>query len=246
MFGRTAFPETFAASIQPQPSVPQLNGRHFEITIVPDLKGFVDLVEHENGTLTYSGFLLDTLRALAREERANFTYSFRTPSGYGSLCMEEPEEPYPRDVWGHYACAQSDVTDLPHTQYTTDMYLGAFYITPERQLLNHFTIPLFPPTTGTQAMVGTATNIRDFDDFVRQQKVGKQGPACVLGNTAYSSFVRQIFPTIELVDIFGGDDAWHQAFVDKTCDVIIIGYPFATNFVLSMSRSDRCQANGKV
>ena len=243
---------------QQQPSIlpPQLNGRHFNITIIPDTRGFVDFVEHvdeETGksTATYSGYLIDILEAISNEQRANFTYSFKTPSGYGSRCStttggESPEEPYLRKYWGYYECATSDVTDVPHTQYTTDMYVGTFYVTPERQLLNQFTIPFFPPTTGTQVLVGTATNIHNIHDFVQKQEQGEQRPACVVGNTAYSKFVRQIFPTLQLIELMGGDDIWHQALSDRTCDVVVVGYPFATSFVKSMANTNRCYANNMV
>jgi ABC-type amino acid transport substrate-binding protein len=223
---------------------PQLNGKHLDITVVADQHGFVNEVEDENGSVSYFGFVIDVLEALASPNRANFTYTLKSPSGHGSLCPYKPLKPYPREFSQLYNCAQSDVTDLPPTNFTTDMYIGAFYITPERQLLNQFTVPLYPPTTGTQTMFGTATNIRNFEDLVVQQNAGQQAPACVLAGTAYSVFLQETFPTLKVLEIAPSGE--FPSMQDLPCDIFIIDYPMAASIVLEHSRKNQCQVKGKV
>jgi hypothetical protein len=232
-----------------------LNGRHLDITILVESFGFVNVQvedESEDGSssnLTYSGFMVDALKAIALPTRGNFTYTFHPPSGLGSKCAPlptatatQPQQPYSKAYWHDFGCGEGDVIDSPLVNnYTTDMYVGVFYITPERQRTTHFTIPLYPPTTGTLAMVGTATNIRNFDDYVQQQEQGLQGPACVAANTQYAKFVRKTFPTMKLVDLTPGLP-WYPPMLNGTCDVMITGRPFATSFVLKMSRDGTCQA----
>jgi ABC-type amino acid transport substrate-binding protein len=239
-------------------TLPQLHGRRLQITVVPDDLGLVDAAtdpdDDDDGVITYSGFFIEVLKALAKPDRANFTYEFKTPSGFGSLCPERlipgvgggNADPYPAKYRRDWGCAQSDVTDLPKTNYTTDMYLGAFYVTPERQRLNHFTIPS-PLTTGTQAMVGTATHIINFEDLVRQQQEGTQGPACAIKDTAYIEFVKETFPTMELVEVDPGTKIYESLNDGSSCDVFILGHSFASSFVSKMSKTNRCTTDeGKV
>lgn len=228
--------------LTPQPP-PQLNGLHLDITILVESFGFVNVQEDESdGGLTYSGFLVDVLKAIALPIRANFTYTFHSPSGFGSKCPQRPAAPYPKAYWHDFGCGEGDVIDSPLlNNYTTDMYVGAFYITPERQRVTQFTIPFYPPTTGTLAMVGTATGIRTFDDYVQQQEQGLQGPACVAANTQYAKFVRKTFPTMKLVEIIPGSPLY-PPMVNGTCDVMIVGRPFAASFVFKMSRDGTCKA----
>ena len=196
------------------------------------------------------------------------TLEFVTPSGMTSLCecatadedgidgddydevdggnVNNTIQPYSPRCRTAYGCATSDVNDVPHTEYTTDMYLGLFYVTPARQLLNHFTMPLFPPTTGTLTMVGTATRVRDIEELVQQQKAGKQKPACVIENTAYRSFLQKSYPSIQMVDVQSYNHKLTEALRDGTCDVIIVDHPVATQFVLERAQTNDCFVNGMV
>jgi hypothetical protein len=254
---------------------PQLNGAKFRVTVVKD-PGFVEVMESspdidDERELLFSGYLVQVMKTMADPTRANMTLEFVTPSGMTSNChapgcgaplLAEYEEdgannasvrqqhqqqlPYSTECYSNYGCATTDVTDVPHTNYTTDMYLGLFYVTPARQLQNQFSIPLYPPTTGTLTMVGTATGIRDVEDLVQQQLAGQQGPACVRADTAYPAFLQESFPQLQMVDCLGTEEGTQQCFRDGTCDVAIVDHPVATHFVLSQSLQGACTINDKV
>jgi hypothetical protein len=126
---------------------PQLNGEHFRITVLQE-GSFLDVMEAEDGSLEFGGYLIDMINALAAENRANFTFDLLTPSGLGSDCepqlqSELDEELYSARYHQQYNCGTNDVNELSGN-FSTDMYLGMFYIAPERQLRNDFTIPFVP------------------------------------------------------------------------------------------------------
>ena len=136
-----------------------------------------------------------------------------------------------------------------HRYYATDLYAGMFYISPERQLQNHFTMPFSPPDKGTQVMYGIATELRTVQDLVDAQQQGLQPPACVLGSTAIIPFIQQAYPQIQIQSFFSGtnnnnsDDDDHdvyQSMMDGTCPIHIIDYPIATQFVLRRSQQGQC------
>jgi hypothetical protein len=249
-------------------SPPQLNGAKFRVTVVKD-PGFVEVIGSSSGDddgreLEFSGYLVQVMKTMADPTRANMTLEFVTPSGMTSKCHApgcgappagdddganaslHQELPYSTECYSNYGCATTDVTDFPHTNYTTDMYLGLFYVTPARQLQNQFSIPLYPPTTGTLTMVGTATGIRDIEDLVQQQLAGIQGPACVRADTAYPAFLQESFPQLQMVDCLGTEEGTKQCLRDGTCDVAIVDHPVATHFVLSQSLQGACTINDKV
>ena len=303
-------------------SPPQLNGQHFRITVLEE-RGFLDIHDDDdNGGLSYSGYLIELIQALAQPHRANFTYKLQPPSGYGSRCVPRLAAPPPDNADDRknnnqsetsavdssmvvdateqttgtttqpfdavyrtqYNCGASDVNDYtiqtnnilqsPNFQsndsiigddynsnyannetmvvpssWHTDIYLGMYYVTPSRQVLNQFTIPFMPPFKGTLAMFGTATNIPTFHSLVEQQAAGLQGIACAPGGTALIDFVAKSFPGLQLQGILGGsDDVIYQAFQDGTCSVYITDAPVAAQFVLRRSQRGECdpQNNGKV
>jgi hypothetical protein len=126
---------------------PQLNGEHFRITVVQE-GSFLDVMEAEDGSLEFGGYLIDMIKALASENRANFTFELRTPSGLGSDCepqlqSEQDDDLYSAKYRQQYKCGTNDVNELSG-KFSTQLYLGMFYISPERQLLNDFTIPFVP------------------------------------------------------------------------------------------------------
>jgi len=210
--------------------------------------------DEKDGSLSFSGYLIDMLKGISHENRANFTYTLVSPSGYGSLCVprlnntnsstNDEDDAHDKVYRTQYNCGASDVNDLPITNYTTDMYLGMYYVTPERQLQNQFTIPFLPPFSGTLAMFGTATGIRNFEALVELQREGIQPAACAPGGTALIDFVQKSFPGLQVKGVFGGEDDILLAFQDGTCQVYITDGPIAAQFVLRRSRNNECEANG--
>ena len=151
----------------PLPPPPQLNGRHLRITALEegDLLNVVEPSEvpedgHKgtvvtSGGLSFSGFLIDMIDALAT--RANFTYDLLTPSGLGADCepqleSQEDDRLYSTRYRSQYNCGTNDVNDLG----VTSAFLGMFYISPSRQLRNFFTIPFVPPHKGTLMLFSVA------------------------------------------------------------------------------------------
>lgn len=221
---------------------PQLNQQHFIITALQE-NGFLDLHD-DNGSIDYSGYLIDMLESIARPERANFTYTLRPPSGYGSLCQprlrSNETNAYLQQYRTQYNCGASDVNDGNTTQYASDMYLGMYYVTPSRQLQNQFTIPFLPPFSGTLAMFGTATGIADFESLVEQQQQGLQRVACAPGGTALLEFVKTAYPGLQIQGVFGGEEDIYQYFLNNTCQVYIVDGPVAAQFVLRRSKREQC------
>ena len=125
---------------------PQLNGDHFRITVLEE-SGFLNVhenIENIGGNkkmhLSYSGYLIKLIESLARPDRANFTYDLLPPSGIGSLCLprldadRDRDSAYDKSYRTQYNCGASDTNDLPLiANYSTDMYLGMYYVTPGRQ-----------------------------------------------------------------------------------------------------------------
>ena len=140
-----------------------------------------------------------------------------------------------------------------HNVFATHMYAGMFYISPERQMKNHFTMPFSPPDIGTQVMFGTATRLQSIPDLiVAQQKQEQQmgstkttttttttnnniKPACVFGSTASSQFLQQVYRQLQVYEFFGTEDDVVTAIYDGTCPIFIFDYPIATQFILRRS-----------
>lgn len=99
------------------------------------------------------------------------------------------------------------------------------------------------PMTG---MVGTATGITSIQDLVKQQEAGTQGPACVEEGNDYVNFLYEAYPTLKTVEIDPGNgDGLYEALNMGICDVFIIDYPNAIQYVLQFSKEGNCTANGK-
>jgi hypothetical protein len=192
------FATLFRSATTVMEPLPHLNGADFRITALQE-HGFLDIQDEDDGTVSFSGYLIDMLDAIAQPNRANFTYTLLPPSGFGSLCVPRLNETtvdkaYDKIYRTQYNCGASDVNDLPvmSDDYSTDMYLGLYYVTPSRQLQNQFTIPFVPPFFGTLAMFGTATGIPTFEALVQQQAEGSQPPACAPAGTALLTFVEEV------------------------------------------------------
>ncbi|CAB9512977.1 Sensory/regulatory protein RpfC [Seminavis robusta] len=238
MITLTSLPLAAAAT----PEAPHLNGTHFRITALEE-HGFLDIAPDGK---SFSGYLIDMIDALSKPDRANFTFDLLPPSGYGSLCNPRltplDAGAYNASFRTQYNCGATDVNDGPNTTYATDMYLGMYYVTPSRQLINQFTIPFLPPYSGTLAMFGTATGIPNFEALVEQQQSGILSPdvTCGPAGSALIESVVQSFPGLQIRGIYGGEEEIYQAFVDRSCQVYITDGPIAAQFVLRRSRRDQC------
>lgn len=224
---------------------PLLSGHHFRITIVAE-DGFVEF--NDNGEP--SGYLVNMVTSLAN--RANFSYELLPPSGFGSKCGHSTEDddgsriPYDPQYQSQYLCGQSDVNDLPKSNYTTDMYLSLFYLSPQRLLENKFSMAFQPPVTGALTLFGTATGFRNFNELTEQQAVGAQRPICVQQNTAYAQYLKQTFPELKTVGFPGGPESHYNALKNDLCDAHVSDNPIATRFVLLRSQQGQCHIREKV
>jgi signal transduction histidine kinase/CheY-like chemotaxis protein len=251
LFILTSF--TTAQEQEEQQQPPQLNGTHFRITALEE-NGFLDITESNKGNISYSGYLIDMLYALSQPQRANFTFSLFPPSGYGSACVPPLNASNPKDTTRAYSavyrtqynCGASDVNDVSNNNtHSTDMYLGMYYVTPERQLRNRFSLPFVPPFSGTLVMFGTATGIPNFETLVKLQQEGIQPPACAPNGTALIDFVQTSFPGLQVRGIYGGEDDIVRNFQNGKCQVYITDGPIAAHFVLRRFQRNECMANGK-
>lgn len=228
---------------------PTLNGEHLLITVAQE-SGFVNIEEDdEDGSLKFSGYIMDMIDGIAA--RANFTYTIKTPSGFGSLCHDRLSSNNQTDAFAakyrtQYKCGQSDVNDLPISNYTTDMYWGLYYVTPERQLENQFTLPYNPPSTGTLTMFGTETGISNMNQLAQLQTSGIVGPACAAENAAYIDFLRHAYPEMQFVEVPNTEESFYDSLVNGVCSVIISDYPVATYFTLQQYQKGRCLVQGMV
>lgn len=228
-------------TLQPS-SPPLLTGHHFKITAVEE-EGFIDIQDNGNGDLSFSGYLIDILEELA--SRANFTYELRTPSGFGSRCLPRLVDnatlpAYHKRYRQDYRCGESDVNDRPLHYYSTDLYWGMYYVTPERLQVNQFSVPFSPPDRATLGMLGTATHIRDIQDLANfpDYKV------CALEGTAYMESLQLSFPQLTIQGI-AQDDNVYVVLEEGTCDIILDAYPMLKRNILNFYLQDKCLANGK-
>ena len=232
-----------------QQEPPQLDGQHFRITVLQG-QTFLDISDNGDGSLSFSGYLIDMLKGVA--SKANFSYELLTPSGFGSQCIpqlltNETEVAYSARYRMQYNCGANDVIDLQGSNYSTDFYLGMFYISPERQLKNWFTMAFQPPFKGTPAMYGTATGIPTISDLVQRQAQGKQPPACILGSTALLDLVQSRFPQLLIKPFYGSTEQdIYQSMVTGQCPIHVTAAPHAAQFVLRRFESGECLAAGKV
>jgi hypothetical protein len=288
------------------PSPSQLNGQHFKITVLQENgfldihdynRGHVldfdsnnddDDESHQQNThnhsqyhsnlkgVSYSGYLIEMIEAVAKPERANFTYTLLPPSGTGSKCVPRlvltPEGNdnsttssqllpllHSKEYRTQYKCGESDVNDL--TEYgtnastLTDFYLGMYYISPSRQLLNQFTIPFNPPYSGTLQLFGTATHIPNISTLVERQHMSPEEQLSIIGTegvpvtpsttcgpagTALLDSILQMYPGLSVRGIYGGEDDIYQHFYNGSCVVYINDGPIAKQFIFRRSTRDEC------
>jgi hypothetical protein len=234
-------------------SDPKLSGQHFRITVVEE-GGLLEIKEEDDGdgSLSFSGYLIDILRELAKPDRADFSYELLTPSGFGSLCQQrldlnnsnnETALPYDIRYRGEYLCAESDVNDRPLHQYSTDLYWGSFYITPNRLKVNQFTVPFTPPNRATLGMFGTATHVTSIPDLAASNPNGYR--VCAFDGTAYRKNLMTSFPQLNIQSIDQSLDTrqLHALLDDGTCHIIIQPYPFIQQRVYEFFKLGKCTAN---
>jgi ABC-type amino acid transport substrate-binding protein len=159
----------------------------------------------------------------------------------------------------------NNITNINTTM--TDMYLGMYYVSPARQLVNHFTIPFVPPFSGTLAMFGTATNIANFTSLFLQQQQQKQklysnlsAPSsaptntvgvqvtaettCCPAGTALIQAIQEAYPGLTVRGIYATtQDEIFQHFYNGSCTVYINDGPIAAQFVLRQSQKQQQQPN---
>ena len=159
--------------------------------------------------------------------------------------MEHPEAYHSRN-YGAFQCGESDVNDRPLSGYSTDLYVSSFYITPDRLMSNHFTVPYSPPDRATLGMVGTATNILNIPDLAaNNHKYNYQ--ICAFENTAYMDTLMVGFPTLDIKGISYAVLDLTILFDDRSCDILIASYPELSPIIQYLYDNDECLANnGKV
>jgi hypothetical protein len=242
---------------------PQLSGHHFRITVVEE-SGYVNLdVDNATGELSYSGYLIDMLEAISREDRADFTYDLIPPSGFGSQCIgrlnwtkqegddsttamqkiREHPDAFGEPFRTQYKCGESDVNDRPLSEYSTDIYLGQYYMTTARIKTNRFTVPYKPPGQGSLGMMGFATHIHGFDDLVANHA---SRPICATSGTAYIETLQSTFPELDIHGISSGSESIYNAFLSGTCDIFIDSQDAIQKVVKQLSETGRCLINGSV
>ena len=225
-------------------------GQHFRITAV-DESSFLEVKEAEDGSRSFSGYLIRMLDAISRPDRANFTYELFTPSGYGSSCRpqiipslnESEHHPFSSHYFKQYKCATDDVAEVFSDDANfppTDLYWGMFYITGSRLLRNHFSIPFSPPYKGTPAMMGTAVRIPNIDDLVKQQDAGDQPPACVPGSWATTDFIVSAKRDLKIKEFFGTEEDMAEAIHSGECRIFVFDAPLAAQFVSRLKEKNEC------
>ena len=228
--------------VTPQPdSPPLLTGHHFKITAIEE-EGFIDIVDNGANNLSYGGYLIDILKELSF--RANFTYELRTPSGFGSRCLPRLTDngtlpAFHKRYRQDYRCGESDVNDRPRSWYSTDMYWGMYYVTPERLQVNKYSLPFSPPDRATLGMLGTATHIRSIQDLKNFNY-----KLCALEGTAYMETLRLSFPDLNILGIAQDKDVY-VVLEEGTCDIILDSDPMLKRNILNFYLQDKCLANGK-
>ena len=228
-----------------------------------DQRGYINAqVNEETGQIRYYGYVVDILEELAR--RADFTYELVPPSGYGSLCkprlsLIEEQEPFANGTLAskrrpnpnaymfsyasHFLCGESDVNDLPLSHYSTDMYMGIYYITPDRLARNKFTLPYAPPgNQATLGMLGTATHVTSLPDLAHSGNPHHY-KVCANGDSAYIKTIETSFPQLNVEGIQPGENL--ERLEDGTCDIFVGPYPVLKQLIFQFYSDGTCTAQGK-
>lgn len=243
----------------PLQASPHLGQQHFRVTVIVD-DSFLTLNNNsDSGIPPYGGYLVNMMTAIA--ERANFTVDFVPPSGFGKDCSPQlnatmldaddnsttdatpPDAGYGNQYFLQYNCGSDDVTELHGTPYGTDMYLGMYYLTPDRQEQARHTVPFQPPRRGTLSFFGTATRIASLEDLIQQQQQGIQPAVCVLPSTATWKFLEVNVPTLRIQPFVR--TSFHEAMDSGECPIFIGAHPNVAEYIRRLSLQNRCSANNQ-
>jgi len=231
-----------------EPSIPNLNGQNFKITVVENLAYQVNVsADAGDGAPTneqITGYMIDMIEAVA--DKAGFTYDLVMPSGMGSSCSPQLDPTdtananmYSSTYRSQFNCGQEDVFED-----RSDMYWSFYYITPFRQLRNAFSIPFKPPLHGALTMYGIGgEGIEDIQDLIAKQKEGKQGPVCLGQGTAYAIYLKAAFPELKYVDVDNTDEGALQGIKDGNCTITVNAYPYAMDFIANRYEAGECELN---
>ena len=251
------------------------DAHHYRVTALSD-GSFLTIRPNENGTASFEGYLTTMWNQIVNGLNSNNTttaeltsYEFLAPSGYGSACMpqlnglnqtstlagdnssdiglEESVDAYDKRYYSQFNCGSNDVTELQGTPFGTDIYLGMYYVTPERLERNKFTLPFQPPYQSTLGILGTATHISSFEHLINLQHAGKQGPVCVPGSTALSKFVQTTFPDMKIRLSFGEISAigFYETLLSGECTMLVVDTPVLTDFIQQLSKKSLCMIDNR-
>lgn len=137
-----------------------LAGNHFNITMV-HCPPFVDMGLSDGNDILpsseWSGYIVDMVKMISREEYAHFDYTLVTPSGEGKSCgSSEAGWPY------QYLCGEEDVYDLNRSA----MYWANYYVTASRiEDGTAFTLPFM--TNQKLSVLVLAEEPSFYDDAVK-------------------------------------------------------------------------------
>jgi len=117
-----------------------------------------------------------------------------------------------------YSCGEDDVNEVRDNNIAkTDIYWSMYYISPERQLKNQFTIPFKPPISSGLTLGGTSTGFKDFNEYVAQQQNGEKRPICIGRSSATRDYIRRAFRDVKLFETEYSNDAFYQGMMDGNC-----------------------------
>jgi hypothetical protein len=243
-------------------SPPRLDGRHLVFTVA-EASSFLEFsTAQEDGSTSYSGYLIDMLQALARPDRANFTYELRPPSGLGVDCVPGIGVSsnngtltvadagaalyyYDSAYWRQYNCATNDVELSSNSTYKTDAFLGLFYASLDRLRKFQLTIPFNPPYEGTPAMFGTKTGLATIEAVVERQQRDANLHVCMPTSTATYNMVRSVYPDLRITELIGVDDL-RATLEDGTCSILLIDSPVGQSMIRHFAEQGKCLVKGKV
>lgn len=232
----------------PLPAEPSLAGKTFKITIIENLDYLVKVNKEDDGNPTkdqITGYMKDMIDGVAK--KAQFEYELFLPSGYGSSCIPTIEDKnstdgaYAKKYRSQFNCGQEDVIELGKT----DMYWSLYYVSTPRQRWNQFTLPYKPPGQGALTMYGTATNVVDIYDMIKQQASGAQKPVCIGESTAYGGYLKNAFKDLKVHETPNTNEGFLGGLRGGHCDAIINAYPYATNFIAEQFDKGECTIDKK-
>ena len=93
-------------------------------------------------------------------------------------------------------------------------------------------------------MYGTATDVIDIHDMIKQQAAGTQKPVCIGESTAYGEYLENALPDLQVYETPNNNAGFLQALRDGHCDANINAYPYATDFIAERFEKGECEVNG--